>query len=73
MTAPSAPRRTPPRVRGHARVALAEGLRDQYEHGASVRDLVDSTGRSYGLVHRLLAESGTTMRGRGCHAQMVAR
>ena len=40
-------------------------LRDQYEHGASIRTLVASTGRSYGSIHSMLRESGTTMRSRG--------
>jgi hypothetical protein len=43
---------------------LAE-LRDAYESGASIRNLVASTGRSYGSVHSMLRESGTTMRSRG--------
>ena len=44
---------------------LLHQLRDQYEHGASIRKLVASTGRSYGSIHSMLRESGTTMRGRG--------
>jgi hypothetical protein len=40
-------------------------LRHAYEGGASIRSLVATTGRSYGSVHSLLLESGTTMRGRG--------
>lgn len=40
-------------------------LRHAYESGASIRSLVASTGRSYGAVHSLLRESGTTMRSRG--------
>jgi len=40
-------------------------LRSAYENGASIRSLVASTGRSYGSIHSLLRESGTTMRSRG--------
>ena len=43
---------------------LAE-LRGAYEKGASIRSLVEATGRSYGSVHSMLRESGTTMRSRG--------
>ena len=35
------------------------------EKGASVRALAESTGRSYGFVHRVLSETGVTLRGRG--------
>jgi len=30
-----------------------------------IRDIAAETGRSYGFVHRVLAESGATMRSRG--------
>ncbi|ORV96819.1 helix-turn-helix domain-containing protein [Mycobacterium kyorinense] len=43
---------------------LAE-LRHAYEGGASIRKLVASTGRSYGSIHSMLRESGTSMRSRG--------
>jgi Helix-turn-helix domain len=44
---------------------LLHELRNAYESGASIRKLVASTGRSYGSIHSLLRESGTTMRSRG--------
>lgn len=44
---------------------LLHELRFAYENGASIRTLVASTGRSYGSIHSLLLESGTTLRGRG--------
>ncbi|MGK2879302.1 MAG: helix-turn-helix domain-containing protein [Mycobacterium sp.] len=47
------------------RAELLHELRYAYENGASIRTLVASTGRSYGSIHSLLLESGTTMRGRG--------
>ena len=48
-----------------ARDQLLNTLRSAYEGGASIRTLVASTGRSYGSIHALLRESGTTMRSRG--------
>lgn len=44
---------------------LLTELRSAYERGASIRNLAASTGRSYGSIHSLLRESGTTMRSRG--------
>lgn len=44
---------------------LLHELRNEYEHGASIRSLVALTGRSYGSIHSMLRESGTTMRSRG--------
>ena len=44
---------------------LLHELRNAYESGASIRNLVAATGRSYGSIHNLLRESGTTMRSRG--------
>jgi hypothetical protein len=40
-------------------------LRNAYERGASIRNLVASTGKSYGSIHSMLLESGTKLRGRG--------
>lgn len=48
-----------------ARDQLIHALRSAYESGASIRSLVANTGRSYGSIHALLRESGTTMRSRG--------
>lgn len=53
------------RVTGADRDKLATDLRKKYESGTSIRTLAESTGRSYGFVHRILSESGTTLRGRG--------
>ena len=44
---------------------LATDLRRRYETGDSIRALAESTGRSYGFIHRILSESGTPLRGRG--------
>ena len=53
------------RVTGAERESLAADLRKRYDEGASIRALAESTGRSYGFVHRILSESGTSLRGRG--------
>ena len=47
------------------REQMLHELRNAYEGGASIRKLVATTGRSYGSVHSMLLESGTTLRGRG--------
>ena len=44
---------------------LADELRKRYDGGESIRSLAESTKRSYGFVHRLLSESGATLRSRG--------
>lgn len=44
---------------------LLRELRNAYEGGASILNLAATTGRSYGSIHSMLRESGTTMRGRG--------
>ncbi|ULE32709.1 helix-turn-helix domain-containing protein [Mycobacterium sp. IDR2000157661] len=48
-----------------SRDQLLNELKSAYEGGASIRTLVASTGRSYGSIHSMLRESGTTMRSRG--------
>lgn len=53
------------RVTGTERDKLATELRKKYEGGASIRTLAEQTGRSYGFVHRMLSESGASLRGRG--------
>lgn len=53
------------RVTGGERDKLTADLRKKYESGTSIRALAESTGRSYGFVHRILTESGTKLRGRG--------
>jgi hypothetical protein len=53
------------RVTGGDRDKLSVTLRKKYDGGASIRDLAASTGRSYGFVHRILSESGASLRGRG--------
>jgi hypothetical protein len=53
------------RVTGGERDRLASDLRRKYDGGESIRALAQSTGRSYGFVHRILSESGASLRGRG--------
>ena len=53
------------RITGTERDKLAGDLRRKYDSGQSIRALADSTGRSYGFIHRILSESGTKLRGRG--------
>jgi hypothetical protein len=53
------------RVSGGERDKLTADLKKKYAAGASIRDLAESTGRSYGFVHRILTDAGTPLRGRG--------
>jgi hypothetical protein len=53
------------RVTGAERDRLAADLRKKYDGGQSIRTLAAASGRSYGFVHRMLSESGATLRGRG--------
>ncbi|HVF05616.1 MAG TPA: helix-turn-helix domain-containing protein [Frankiaceae bacterium] len=53
------------RVTGAERDKLAADLRKKYDAGQSIRTLASASGRSYGFVHRMLSESGATLRGRG--------
>jgi hypothetical protein len=53
------------RVTGPDRSKLATDLKKRYDSGESIRSLATATGRSYGFVHRILTETGVTLRGRG--------
>lgn len=53
------------RVTATDRSKLAASLRRRYDAGESIRTLAASTGRSYGFVHRILTETGVSLRGRG--------
>nr|WP_243795613.1 helix-turn-helix domain-containing protein [Saccharopolyspora gloriosae] len=55
------------RHHGLARIQLAHTLKTLYEKGASIRTLHKETQYSYGKIHRLLHEAGTTFRPRGGH------
>lgn len=53
------------RITGADRNKLAIDLKKQYDKGRSIRELADTHGRSYGFIHRVLSESGVSLRGRG--------
>lgn len=53
------------RIVGGVRATLAADMLKRYEGGTSIRALAADTGRSYGFIHRLLAEQGATFRARG--------
>jgi hypothetical protein len=53
------------RVTGADRSKLATDLKQRYDAGESIRALASTTGRSYGFIHRILTETGVTLRGRG--------
>ncbi|HEY2575662.1 MAG TPA: helix-turn-helix domain-containing protein [Streptosporangiaceae bacterium] len=53
------------RVTGADRIKLAADLKKRYDAGESIRSLAAATGRSYGFVHRILSETGVSLRGRG--------
>lgn len=53
------------RITGEDRAKLGGQLRERYLAGASIRELANDTGRSYGFVHRLLVDSGVELRRRG--------
>ena len=61
------------RIVGGERDKLAGELRRKYEGGASIRQLAEETGRSYGFVHGVLVGSGATMRGRGGSTRKKAK
>jgi predicted transcriptional regulator len=61
------------RITGPDRSKLAAELRKSYDKGKSIRELADQHGRSYGFVHRVLSESGVTLRGRGGATRTKAR
>lgn len=53
------------RITGAQRKKLAAELARAYKKGASIRELASTHGRSYGFIHRVLAESEVPLRGRG--------
>ncbi len=53
------------RITGAARDRLAVDLGKKYQKGESIRSLAESTGRSYGFVHRLLVDGEVALRARG--------
>lgn len=53
------------RITGADRAKLADELTKRYVAGASIRELADETGRSFGFVHKILTENEVTLRSRG--------
>lgn len=53
------------RITGPARAKLTSQVRRRYEKGEPIRSIASSLGRSYGFVHRLLAEDSVPLRARG--------
>jgi Helix-turn-helix domain len=53
------------RIVGQERATWAKDYVRRYKAGDSIRKIASDTGRSYGFVHRLLTESGMTLRKRG--------
>ena len=53
------------RISGATRSTVTADVTKQYAKGRSIRQLASAQGRSYGFVHRLLAESGVVLRSRG--------
>jgi hypothetical protein len=51
------------RITGAERDKLAVDLVKRYQAGESIRALAEATGRSYGFIHRILIESGVSLRG----------
>ena len=61
------------RISGMKRTKLTRDVADRYGAGASIRDLADHYGRSYGFIHRLIGESDVTLRGRGGSHRLADR
>jgi hypothetical protein len=59
------PLRKGARITGEARRAIASEVRRRYEAGESIRSLAEESGRSYGFIHRLLADDAVSFRARG--------
>jgi predicted transcriptional regulator len=53
------------RITGSDRAKLSSEIKAQYRKGASIRQLAESHGRSYGFMHRMLSEAGVELRQRG--------
>jgi Mor family transcriptional regulator len=69
-TAKAAPNQTPQRRRisGEERARLGKEVVEKYNAGASIRQLAKQTRWSYGLIRRMLIESGVTFRPPGGNA-----
>ena len=61
------------RISGMKRTKLTRDVAERYVAGASIRDLADHYGRSYGFIHRLVGESEVALRGRGGSHRLADR
>lgn len=55
------------------RSKLARDITTRYAAGASIRDLADYYGRSYGFVHRIVFDSGTPLHNRNASYRLAGR
>jgi transposase len=54
------------RITGKAKDKLTAEIAKKYNGGATIRELANEYGRSFGWMHRVLSEAeGVTLRGRG--------
>ena len=60
-------------ISGVKRAKLTEDVTARYAAGASIRDLAQHYGRSYGFIHRIVDESDTELRGRGGSYRLAER
>lgn len=59
-------------LKGDARLKLAADLKQQYEAGATIRELAEDIGYSFGAVANLLYAAGTRMRPKGFQPKTAA-
>lgn len=59
------------RLRPGTKEALGVTLRDQYEEGATIRDLMAQTAYTHARVRKLLLDAGTELRERGRNADVI--
>jgi Helix-turn-helix domain len=65
MTNPPAKLRRGAKITGPQRDELVDEWRKQYQAGRSIREIAHGSGRSYGFVRQVIAESGVSLRSRG--------
>ncbi|MFG2614030.1 helix-turn-helix domain-containing protein [Streptomyces anulatus] len=53
------------RVSPEAQTLIDAELKKRYDNGATIRGLMEESGKSYGYIHRRLDASGVTFRPRG--------
>ncbi|MFJ8248574.1 helix-turn-helix domain-containing protein [Streptomyces sp. NPDC094466] len=53
------------KVSPEVQLLIEAELRKRYDNGATIRGLMEESGKSYGFVHRRLVATGVTFRPRG--------